>query len=159
MRTTTFQSYHPPPSQTHMASAQSSDGQGQLAPPVSPIIYSRSVSPTTADLNSPVTLSPSASTIQDAIRASSSQSPIQPSSSSAISNQVSPITAASPAVLSNSDPNASIQSILANSRKDSTPTNGQLPTWSIQSGPNMQTAPHPHHPVVPIVSQVGTKLF
>jgi len=107
-----------------MASVQSSDGQGHVPPP-------------------------------DAIQASSSQSPPEASSSNPTSNQVPPITAASPAVLSSTDPNASIQSILANSRKESASTshNGQLPTWSIQPGPTVQTVPHHNHPAAPIVSQ------
>lgn len=99
--------------------------------------------------------------LQDAIHASSSQSPPQLSSSSATPMQVPPITAASPAILSNTDPNVSIQSILANSRKESVSIshNGQLPTWSIQSGPSVQAVPHPHHSAPPIASQVGIVIY
>lgn len=92
--------------------------------------------------------------LQDATQTSSSQTSPQPLSASAAPHQLPPITAASPAVLSTTDPNASIQSILANSRKDSTPQNGQLPTWSIQSVPNLHTAPHQHHVPPPPVNQV-----
>lgn len=67
-----------------------------------------------------------------------------------------PVNSTSPAVLSNSDPNTSIQSILANSRKDSTPHGGQLPTWSIQSAQQSHGGPYPHHPVAPIASQVSS---
>ncbi|KZP16849.1 hypothetical protein FIBSPDRAFT_957740 [Athelia psychrophila] len=48
------------------------------------------------------------------------------------------VKTAPPSVLSGSDPNASIQSILANSRAEP-PQNGQLPAWSIQT-------PAVHHP-------------
>lgn len=152
MRTTTFQSYHPPPSQLQMAPAQSPDGQSQVSPPVSIKNYSRSSSPNLHSILPTSTPSPSITAIQDATHASTSQSPPQASSSSA--HQLPPITAASPTILSNTDPNASLQSILANSRNDSTPHNGQLPTWSIQAT-SVHSVPHPHHPVGPIVSQVG----
>jgi hypothetical protein len=151
MRTTTFQSYHPP-SQLQMAPAQSPDGQGQVSPPVSIKNSSCSSSPDLHSILATSNPSPSITIIQDATHASSSQSPPQPSSSSA--HQLPPITAASPAILSNTDPNASLQSILTNSRNDSTPHNGQLPTWSIQAA-SVHSVPHPHHPVGPIVSQVG----
>lgn len=159
MRTTTFRSYHPPPSQLQMSSAQSPDGQGQVSPPVSIKNSSRSSSPNLHSiLATSTTSSPSIATIQDATHASSSQSPPQASSSSPTTHQLPPITAASPAILSNTDPNASIQSILANSRNDPTPHNGQLPTWSIQTTA-VHTAPHTHHPVGPTISQVGKYLM
>ncbi|KAF7965666.1 hypothetical protein HWV62_42388 [Athelia sp. TMB] len=73
---------------------------------------------------------PSAIFSRDATHPSNIHSPPQPPSASSAPH--SPITAAPPSVISGSDPNVSIQSILANSRSE-TPQNGQLPAWSIQA--------------------------
>lgn len=72
------------------------------------------------------------------------QSP-QSTSNNGIQHSQPPVTSAPPSMLSNPDPNASLQAILAANRKDST-TSDALHPWGISpvqaSAPQQHTSPH-----------------
>lgn len=61
------------------------------------------------------------------------------------------VTAAPPSVLSNPDPSASLQSILAATRKDQLPPESALHHWAIPPPPPQLTVPH-HVTLLPQVS-------
>lgn len=76
--------------------------------------------------------------------------PTTPSSNNGAVNHTHPtVTAAAASVLSNPDPSASLQSILAASRKDQLPPESTLHHWAIP--PPQLTAPH-HVTLLPQVS-------
>ncbi|KAH7910863.1 hypothetical protein BJ138DRAFT_1064224 [Hygrophoropsis aurantiaca] len=69
----------------------------------------------------------------------------QPSSSNGITHPQPQITSAPPSILSNPDPNASLHTILAATRKDSTLSDEQLHPWAIpapSAPPTQHTIPH-----------------
>ncbi|KAG6381086.1 hypothetical protein JVT61DRAFT_5483 [Boletus reticuloceps] len=73
----------------------------------------------------------------------SSVKPQPPSSNNGVVSHTHPtVTAAPPSVLSNPDPSASLQSILAASRKDQLPQESALHHWAIPPPPPQLTASH-----------------
>ncbi|KIJ68561.1 hypothetical protein HYDPIDRAFT_173246 [Hydnomerulius pinastri MD-312] len=78
------------------------------------------------------------------------QQPQSSSSNGAANHSHPPVTSAPPSVLSNPDPNASFQSILAANRKDAIPSEAALHHWGISSVPGPPPSHHtiPHHPAL-----------
>lgn len=138
-----------------MASVATADVQGQLAPPLNSKDLSRSGSPVQPNLNILVnTISASLSSNnsnQNTLQVPNNQSAPQPLSANTTSPPVPSIPPASPATIANSDPNASIQSILAASKKGPSPVNGQIPPWNSSAGSISQ-----HEPGTTVMSQVSS---
>jgi hypothetical protein len=161
LREIVMRTFHPF-SPAHVPMPDAAQLDVQLQHPASKTSSPRPPSPPQSSLdilvNSPPPLSDqTANQNKRQISSVNNQQQPHPSTTNGVVNHSQPpVTAAPPSVLSNPDPNASLQSILAATRKDQIPPEVALHHWGIAPVPGplpQHTTPH-HAALIPQVSPI-----